>query len=901
MKLESYIAKQSKEERDLGPEPKERLSSVINKPLTPENINTYFEEALNETAELAERVRKTYEHIRRHPRLTTAQVEDRAFSHFGLQAIPEILTLIEKKRAEISEVNLLLQSRIQQIPEVIVPPDRQRPGIVAGSGTYEAPDVLNRLKTLLYVLKEDGVDISSLTMKQGQIADAMMRKISYVSVEIPALNRLGLICDEEGNVSYFLDLKRIAESKKMPREYLEMTKDTLNAAIASDPTLGIKLRYSQSWIERIREALHEPFLEGAPRPEPSDIPQVSTTELDPWRNFYLADDGKHYGTINAISERMRSENIEGSTDKTLERRIRRLPTQNIMQVGRVRVGYSYEDAAAAVEDLLSRPQVAESGEWEGFHEINDEHFGSATAIGNKLNLASTTITGRVKELNLPAVPLRDLAGKKIDGYSYEKVAESYSEFLSRPVADEGGEWMGLYAENNIHYGSITAILRRLDREHLTTNRPVVDRYIKEQSISHRDIQSAGGEPVEAYPYETVREYIRTFLSYPLADQTGEWAGFAAIEEKHWGSPKILARKMDIGRAKIREVASNANLPTKHTRDHGGHEYENAYALEDVQPLFADFFALPRAESSGEWSGFILHEGKHYAPIGTIRLKLGRGHNVVESVIKNANLASIQMRDTANKPGAGYAYEDVESRMREVYSDPRVALEGEWKGFSEINGEHFAPIPVLAERLKIGTTAVRNEIRRLNLTPVQIRELGNQQAEGFSFEALSPTLSSLASLPQVDRDGEWKGFTLQNEKHYGSIRALANKFHTTHMVIAPRVKKLSTLSIRGETGVRTEGYAYEDLENEIKAFFELPAVAGSGGWRGFYERDGKHYGAALTIAERLKGVSKPTILKRMVGKNIESIDVRDLANKQVVAYAIEDIEPFVQDLIEKNRT
>lgn len=629
-----------------------------------------------------------------------------------------------------------------------------------------------------------------------------------------------------------------------------------------------------------------------------DVHETSSDEHDSWCNFYAAPNGKHYGTINAIAERMsRENNVEEIADRTIRKVLSASVPIKILQAGHIRQGYSYEDAASELKDLTTRPRVSDSGEWRNFLELQGEHFGSVGAIASKLDIGHSTAIKSIQDVGLTPTPLRDNAGKKVDGYSYEKVATSFRELFSRPVAESKGEWMGFYVTPEMHYGSVTAIMRRLEEDSLKTSRSVIEGYINSESISGIDIQSAITEPVRAYPYETVRKHIRTLLAYPLVNKEGEWRGFVEIEGKHYGSPKIIARKIDVGARRIREVAKDGDFKTVSIRSQTGEEFHDAYAIEDLTPLFRDFLALPRCELMGEWRGYVLKDGKHYTPVGNLKRKFNVSDNFLGKKISEINAQPIRMRDIMNKVYDGYAFEDAREALEDHLTTPRAMTDGEWEDFCLIGSEHYGPVPTIADRLGVGTMAVSNEIERLKLSLVSMRTRDNLLANGYSFEALSRAMEKYVELPAAEEEGIWKGFYLKDAKHYGSVGAIASRLQTSHSVIRRRISELALapVSMKFE-GARVAGYAYEDLEVVVRTYLEIPAVNREGIWRGFYEHENKHYGAALTLAQKFN-MRNSTLLRKVEDGGVKSLNVRGLGNKIVTAYALEDVESL---LVDKNQ-
>jgi hypothetical protein len=88
---------------------------------------------------------------------------------------------------------------------IILPPDYERAGITPGKGGgVEDPRFQERIRQLLLLLEQNGIYSDDIVLIRGKVTDNMMRKESYVIVEIPKLNREILICDQVGEATFVI-------------------------------------------------------------------------------------------------------------------------------------------------------------------------------------------------------------------------------------------------------------------------------------------------------------------------------------------------------------------------------------------------------------------------------------------------------------------------------------------------------------------------------------------------------------------------------------------------------------------------------------------------------------------------------------------------------------------------
>ena len=199
------------------------LNSILDRGLTVENINTYADEALNSLIELTGKKVGEYKKNNLTTGLSDKEIEDRAFQFYGLREVNSVLDHISQKAEEIKGLDLVIAST-NKINSVIIKPDPSESVIINGDGEFKEKRIFDRLKTVLFVLKEDfDVDVADrqqLMIQRGIVSDNMMRKTSYFLLNAYGINRTILVCDEEGNVSYVFNTKAL-NNKGIFLSYLE--------------------------------------------------------------------------------------------------------------------------------------------------------------------------------------------------------------------------------------------------------------------------------------------------------------------------------------------------------------------------------------------------------------------------------------------------------------------------------------------------------------------------------------------------------------------------------------------------------------------------------------------------------------------------------------------------------
>ena len=94
---------------------------------------------------------------------------------------------------------------VLDIEGVILPPDSRPIPTSNGEGReFEDPRFQERVKDLLLVLGDNGIHIDDIILIRGNVRKDTIRKISYVILEIPKLNREILVCDQVESATFVI-------------------------------------------------------------------------------------------------------------------------------------------------------------------------------------------------------------------------------------------------------------------------------------------------------------------------------------------------------------------------------------------------------------------------------------------------------------------------------------------------------------------------------------------------------------------------------------------------------------------------------------------------------------------------------------------------------------------------
>ncbi len=239
----------------------EQLSTILNRPLTPEIIDGYADIALNQLIDLIGEVVPDYLTQSDEPVAKIgAETEQVAFDFFKLGDINNILQHVVAKAQELTDLDTLIDTLTTQ-DHVYVPPDPRDVSIKHGSGEFVKPGQIKRLKTFLFVLSNgfgiDTLDSSRVSIAKGAIEPNMVREEPYYVVDIPELERTVLICDEEGNASFVFDREVLNEKGITAENLALLSKTDYSSLIEQYINIGESIIYSKNFVTKISASLTE--------------------------------------------------------------------------------------------------------------------------------------------------------------------------------------------------------------------------------------------------------------------------------------------------------------------------------------------------------------------------------------------------------------------------------------------------------------------------------------------------------------------------------------------------------------------------------------------------------------------------------------------------------------------
>ena len=418
------------EKKEQIKKPEETLDSILDVELNVENINSYTTDAFNRLVAFADKKIADYRKIESVENLSYTEIEDVAFKYYGLESINSILDYIADKSKEIRDLDKIIDSA-DKVDNVIVQPDVVSQNISNnGNGEFKEKRMIDRLKTVLFVLKEDfDVDLNdeaNFKIQKGIVSKNMMRKTSYYLVNASAINRTILICDEEGNASYVFDSKKIEEKKINNDSLINYTKSELNDLLKEDPEIGRRVIYSkEGFVPRIIDSIKNPI---------STIPDEFSPRLKDMSFSYLyPKHPENYLSINGIAEKFEiSHVLVSKVIKDIEDQLGEVGKYKFGTV--TTLGYSPDQQEIIKKSFqekgLLKPEVP-------------ENYLSINGIAEKFNVCPTSVSKVIKDIEdqLGDINKYRFKGKITSGYSpdQQEIIKKYldEKGLLKPEVPEG--------------------------------------------------------------------------------------------------------------------------------------------------------------------------------------------------------------------------------------------------------------------------------------------------------------------------------------------------------------------------------------------------------------------------------------------------------------------------------
>lgn len=637
-----------------------RLQRILETKITVENIDGYFVNVLNDLIYLTDDLVADFKSEHTDNQLEGRELEDAAFQANHVTPIDRFLEVANYKTEYLKRAERVAKVHINKVitpPDILKPIDRN-----GGTESYVPPRLTKRLIGLLYIIQENGISLDDIEVREGVVTEDMMRANPYFSVVIPRLDRLALVCDEEGNASYIFDLTKLAEKEITVEEIEEKTKSERNKLIVNDASLGVRYIYTKDWIDKTEAFLTEP-LESSIMVEKNaspGIPHVSRIELDPWRGFWTdPDTGEHWASSVGIATELQW-TIQHHVIKRIAPRQKSLYTVN----GTLGTGYCLEDFVSLLNkkelapEREGLPPTEEDGEWQDFSVTVDGHWGTLSALSKKLQTSERylqhLLAGKKGKWIFNSKVKKQYMGYRIEDLQTEKLP---------PELQKSGDWKNFHIDQEgNHWGNVSTLSTKIKLDDRTLNKLISD-------VHSMDIWATGSQGWRpAYCYEDIMElpYVKNLKSLPMAEREGATKGFIIDTETAdaWGTVVSLERMLPLRQEAINTlIKRHPELRTKQGVAPGVNQERTFYNYQEIASILRaenpDLNIPNKVGEQDPWKDFETDDLGHWGTAKHIAIKLGKGYNQVKRLLEDKPFRIVP--PATGKKGKGrqlYRYEDA---------------------------------------------------------------------------------------------------------------------------------------------------------------------------------------------------------------------------------------------------
>jgi hypothetical protein len=276
MNFESFTSDNIESQNEiLKQEFEKSLETITHIAITPDNIDSFANESLENLIALTESVVEAYE--AQTPHTTDGkELEDLAFSHFNTLSVEETIEHVIEIQESLNDIDTYILQNFPLLYKDIMPPGEQE---IPDSGDVPMQrESIDRpkLKTILFILAQNNIEFAELETSQGTVSKEQRREQPYFNITIPSLARSVYVSDEYGNATYIFDTNRVTEEGFDPEDLSDLTKEEKNEYIKEYPGIGIRRVHSKHFAMNVEHNLFD------------DIPEAkeSTEEESKRENEY---------------------------------------------------------------------------------------------------------------------------------------------------------------------------------------------------------------------------------------------------------------------------------------------------------------------------------------------------------------------------------------------------------------------------------------------------------------------------------------------------------------------------------------------------------------------------------------------------------------------------------------
>jgi hypothetical protein len=147
---------------------------------------------------------------------------------------------------------------------VVLQPDTESGDVQSGSGEWKETEFEDRLTPFVALLADNNIFLDDIIIHQSKVHKGQMRRVGYMHIEIPRLNKTVLLCNQVGEGTYVIDgYIRVEQTAKLTKTQL---KETFIDKVEMVPK-------DSNWKDRLSELL---FYDSATQRSKLDVQTIYT-------------------------------------------------------------------------------------------------------------------------------------------------------------------------------------------------------------------------------------------------------------------------------------------------------------------------------------------------------------------------------------------------------------------------------------------------------------------------------------------------------------------------------------------------------------------------------------------------------------------------------------------------
>ncbi len=356
----------------------------------------------------------------------------------------------------------------------------------------------------------------------------------------------------------------------------------------------------------------------------------------------------------------------------------------------------------------------------------------------------------------------------------------------------------------------------------------------------------------------------------LKDEEGRYYQINTKGEKEepYTTIHILSKIFNLGSLTINRRLNkipSVNIKGKNMR------IVKAYNINEVIKACSELITTPQIINS-----------EQYATISQLVKILNLAYDSIGSRIEN--LKPIQVKDKFGHIVNVYQIEEVKKVCADLFRELPIV---DKNGIAIINGAQYAHVHALTKLFKLGTSTVRNRLKKL--TPVKIKTKNGQRTNAYNIKEAKKACADLLSLTSsLDEDGI---VVIRGEK-YTSVAVLVNIIGFSFRAIERRIVDLQPLQVKGRQGHIVKVYKIAEVKKACKVhtFKKIPEADDENGLIFFKDQE---Y-ASINALSQLLGISHSTINRRISA--LTPIKGKGDKNQVINFFNIDEVKEICNDLL-----